>query len=96
MSNIQFGSIPAFTNKETIMPLQIHDYGEQVNKDPNIARKTLEEKYGEVWDTQQLQTVFDVIGFAAPCVVVVRKVDGVKGSLEFTHSPRYYHSFVKA
>ena len=46
------------------------------------------------WNTDGLQRDFEVIGFAAPFVVVVRKADGVKGSLEFTHSPRVYFNFV--
>jgi hypothetical protein len=33
------------------------------------------------------------MGFAAPYVVVRRKSDGVKGSLEFTHHPRVYFNF---
>ena len=47
----------------------------------------------ETWDTQELGRDFNVIGFMAPFVVVVRKADGVKGSLEFTHSPRRYFNF---
>ena len=43
-----------------------------------------------VWDTDAMRAEFDVIGFLAPFVVVVRKSDGAKGSLSFTHSPRYY------
>jgi len=46
------------------------------------------------WTTDQATAEFDFIGFAAPFVVVVRKSDGVKGSLEFTHSPRVYFNFV--
>jgi len=46
------------------------------------------------WDTDALRREFDVIGFMAPFVVVKRKADGVKGSLEFTHSPRVYFNFV--
>jgi hypothetical protein len=34
-----------------------------------------------------------VIGFLAPFVVVRRKIDGVKGSLEFQHHPRFYFGF---
>lgn len=49
----------------------------------------------ETWNTQELQRDFEVIGFAAPFVVVKRKSDGVKGSLEFTHSPRVYFNFVE-
>jgi hypothetical protein len=45
------------------------------------------------WDTQQLQAEFEVIGFMAPFVVVRRKSDGVKGSMEFTHNPRFYFNF---
>ena len=45
------------------------------------------------WSTAELQRDFEVIGFAAPFVVVKRKSDGVKGSLEFTHSPRVYFNW---
>jgi hypothetical protein len=31
----------------------------------------------------------------APLIVVQRKADGVKGSLEFQHEPRYYFNFVE-
>ena len=47
------------------------------------------------WTTDELRKEFDVIGFMAPFVVVQRKSDGVKGSMEFTHSPRVYFNFVK-
>lgn len=63
-------------------------------EDPKAAfRKKLEEQYGEVYDTSEAQEKFDFIGFGAPFVVVVRKSDGVKGSLEFSHSPRFYFDF---
>lgn len=57
-------------------------------------RQKYEAQYGQVWDTTQLQADFDVIGFQAPFVVVSRKSDGKVGSLQFTHMPRWYHSFV--
>ncbi len=47
----------------------------------------------KTWDTKELTKEFNVLGFQAPYVVVVRKSDGVKGSMEFTHSPRVYFSF---
>jgi len=47
------------------------------------------------WDSDQLREAFDVIGFAAPFVIVRRKSDGKKGSLEFTHSPRFYFNWVE-
>lgn len=52
------------------------------------------ERADKRWDSDQLRAEFDVIGFAAPFVIVRRKHDGAKGSMEFTHSPRWYFDFV--
>ena len=57
------------------------------------SREALEAAYGQVWDTDQLSEEFEAIGFMAPLIVVRRRADGVKGSLEFQHSPRFYFSF---
>ena len=46
------------------------------------------------WTTEELKRDFEVLGFLAPFVAVRRKSDGVKGSLEFVHSPRVYFGFV--
>jgi hypothetical protein len=51
-------------------------------------------KADQRWDTAQLSAEFEVIGFMAPFVVVRRRADGVKGSMEFTHNPRFYFNFV--
>lgn len=65
----------------------------EINAEPG-SREALEAQYGQVWDTQQLGFDFEVIGFMAPYVVVRRKADGVKGSLEFQHGPpRLYFNF---
>lgn len=58
------------------------------------ARTKLEAQYGQVWNTDQLREEFEVIGFAAPIVVVKRRDTGQKGSLEFTHWPRFYFQWV--
>jgi hypothetical protein len=73
--------------------LTIHDCGQQVAPREEDARKDLEARYGKVWTTAELQAEFDVLGFAAPCVIAVRKSDNVRGLLEFTHSPRFYFGF---
>jgi hypothetical protein len=57
------------------------------------SREALEAEYGQVWDTDQLVQDFEAIGFMAPLIVVRRRSDGVKGSLEFQHSPRFYFSW---
>ncbi len=64
----------------------------QLAADPG-PRERLEAEHGQVWNTDQLCAEFTVLGFLAPYVVVVRKVDGVKGSLMFQHSPRLYWGF---
>ena len=56
-------------------------------------RINLAVEYGEIWDKTELQNDFDVIGFGAPYVEVIRKSDGKRGTVKFQHSPRYYFSF---
>jgi hypothetical protein len=58
-------------------------------------REVLTERYGQVWNTNELAAEFEVLGFMAPFVVVQRKADGRKGSLEFQHHPRWYFNFVE-
>jgi hypothetical protein len=59
------------------------------------SREALEAEHGRVWTTQELTEAFEVLGFLAPLVVVRRRSDGVKGSLEFQHGPpRLYFNFV--
>lgn len=48
----------------------------------------------EKWTTDEVREQFEVLGFMAPFVAVIRRSDGVKGSLEFNHSPRVYFNFV--
>ena len=64
----------------------------EINADPG-DRAALAAQYGQVWDPQELAQEFDVLGFLAPFVVVRRKSDGQKGSLEFQHHPRYSFRF---
>ena len=53
----------------------------------------LREKYGQLWNTKQLQEDYEVHGFMAPFIKVTRKSDNVDGLLMFSHHPRWYHSF---
>lgn len=65
---------------------------DEINAVPG-SREALEAQYGKVWSTDELGNDFEVLGFMAPLVVVRRRSDGRKGSLEFQHSPRLYFSF---
>jgi hypothetical protein len=77
------------------------DYAGQLSQAAQIlsARKYMEDRklfqdaYGKVWDTKELQEDFNVNGFSAPYVVVVRKSDNKVGSLQFSHSPRFYFNW---
>ena len=64
----------------------------EINANPG-SREALEAEHGQVWSTTELSQDFEVLGFAAPLVVVRRKSDGRKGSLYFQHSPRFYFGF---
>lgn len=59
------------------------------------GRRALESQYGQVWNTNELGSDFEVLGFMAPFVVVKRKADGKKGSLTFQHNPRFYFNWVE-
>ena len=67
---------------------------EGINSSPR-SREGLEEKYGQVWDTQQLQEDFVVHGFMAPFIHCTRKSDNVEGSMYFQHNPRFYFGFLE-
>lgn len=45
---------------------------------------------GQIWTTDQLREDFEVLAFLAPWVMVKRRSDGAKGTLEFIHRPRVY------
>jgi hypothetical protein len=64
----------------------------EINAEPG-SREALEIQYGQVWDTSELGRDFQVLGFMAPLVVVRRRSDGVRGSLEFQHHPRFYFNW---
>ena len=56
-------------------------------------REALEKEYSQVWDTDEVQKEFEVQGFAAPVVMVIRKSDRKKGAMTFQHHPRFYFDF---
>ena len=69
-----------------------HQLLAEINAEPG-SREALEALHGQVWNTEELSKDFEVLGFGAPVIAVIRKSDGVKGSLFFQHRPRFYFSF---
>ncbi len=43
--------------------------------------------------TSMMQSLYNVEGFLAPFIVCRRKSDGKRGTLMFSHDPRYYFSW---
>ena len=64
----------------------------ELNRNPGSGSQ-LEARHGQVWTPEDLAGDFEVIGFAAPYVVVRRRSDGALGSLEFQQHPRFYFNF---
>lgn len=64
----------------------------ELNRNPGSGSQ-LNARYGRVWSPDDLARDFEVIGFAAPYVVVRRRSDRSLGSLEFQHHPRFYFNF---
>jgi hypothetical protein len=89
MSPITKGELPMDDCTESLRRERLVE----INAEPG-SREALEAAYGQVWDTAQLTQDFDVLGFLSPYVVVRRKADRMKGSLEFQHNPRFYFNFL--
>ncbi|NQS88501.1 hypothetical protein HQ584_01745 [Patescibacteria group bacterium] len=64
--------------------------------DIDSERIRLEEKYGEVWNTNEVSNAFEIVGFMAPYVVAINRETNIKGSLEFQDNPRFYFNFRSA
>jgi hypothetical protein len=82
------------------METQILDATENVRRmlvteinSQTAERPMLEARYGQIWNPTELANDFEVVGFAAPFVVVERKADHKVGSLLFQHHPRYYFAY---
>ncbi len=87
MSELSFKEDPT----ENIRRAKVAELNGSVEEDTvDQAREKLAAQYGQLWDTQQLQEEFAVQGFMAPYITVRRKSDGATGTLQFTHSPRFY------
>lgn len=69
------------------MTLTIKDYGKTQEEANQVADKKM--------TTQEVQELYTIESFMAPYAIVTRKSDGVRGTLEFTHMPRFYFNFVE-
>ena len=56
-------------------------------------RKRLEEEYGQVWNTNELQEACVVAVLLVPFVIATSKETGETGTLQFQHMPRFYFNW---
>ena len=63
------------------------------NMSEEDARAWLEERYGQVWNTEEVMKDFEVTSFYMGMAFCKRRSDGKEGALSFIHSPRFYFSF---
>jgi len=64
-------------------------------QDKALMRANLEGHHGEVWTTDEMTKDYEVLGFGLGLCVVKRRSDGQRGSLDFTHMPRFYFNFIE-
>jgi len=58
------------------------------------VRADLESRHTDVMTTDEMTSSFEVRSFCMGLVFVTRKSDGVRGTLDFTHMPRFYFGFM--
>jgi len=58
-----------------------------------MTEAELQKSCGKLWNTAEVQKDFVIHNFLAPFISVTRKSDGVNGSMEFQHDPRFYFNF---
>lgn len=63
------------------------------NKKDCKVYQELKKDYDIVLTTEELQKDYEVVSFGYGYCFAIRKEDGIKGSFNFTHIPRYYYNF---
>lgn len=64
-------------------------------KPPDDIVADLRKKYAaETWTPEEFETLFSVSAFKSPLVHVVRRQDGVCGTVAYINKPRIYFSFI--
>jgi hypothetical protein len=57
------------------------------------AKTALERLHDPVWTNDELLDQFEVSHFDPPCVHVIKKANGQRGTVAFIDSPRLYFAF---
>jgi hypothetical protein len=86
-------SIELPDNPQMVVDILTAQFG---HLDAGEARTALEACAGtaDVWNDESLMAAFEVSHFVPPYVSVIRRSDGVRGTVMFIDAPRLYFSFV--
>jgi hypothetical protein len=80
---------------ESIRRARVAELNQGLTQDEQARLEELQRQYGQVWTSAQMREEFELTGFMAPFAVGRRKSTGKKGSLEFTHMPRFYFNWME-
>jgi hypothetical protein len=85
-------TVPITGTSQTIVDILNDQYG---HLESGEARAALEAYYtvNNVWNTEEVATEFEISHFEPPYIYVIRKSDGIHGTLMFLDAPRFYFSF---
>ena len=77
------------SNKDVVRILA----AQYAHMDQAAARATLAKTHNPVWTNEELLDLFEVSHFDPPYAHVIRKIDGVRGTVAFIDTPRLYFAF---
>lgn len=72
-------------------------YEEDYKAGIKAMKANLREAYGpdiDLYDTEEMEAAFTTRSFSSPFINVTRKTDNIKGTLQFSISPRVYFKFI--
>jgi hypothetical protein len=75
--------------RERYMDVELRMLEKQVNGDPK-TREELEYEGEMVWDADEVEHEFDLVGFKTPFAMAQHRGTGETGTLIFQDNPRYY------
>lgn len=60
------------------------------SQDETKERERLKKKWGNVYNTEEVQEKFQILSYLAPYIICIEKSTKKKGVLMFQHFPRFY------
>jgi hypothetical protein len=84
-------TIAATSKDDQLLAARLRDYYANLPEDE--VRQDLQTKYGAVWNAEELLSEFAVSIFDELVLRVIRKSDGIRGTVAYVDAPRLYFAF---